>query len=219
MKLNIEVTSDFICPWCRIAEARLDGVLKTLPEDVEVEVNWLPFELNPDMPLEGMDRVTYRSRKFGSWDYSQKLDAHTEEVAAGDGVTFNYTAMKRVPNTRAAHRLIWLAGKTNLQTILIERFFRAYFQDGKDIGDHDVLADIASEAGMNRLNVKMFLAGHDGEAEVIQQEYCARRNKINSVPSFNIDGVRVSGAVSAEILNQHINDVINNQPKTEVKDV
>lgn len=219
MKLSIEVTSDFICPWCRIAEARLDVVLKTLPEDVEVEVNWLPFELNPDMPLEGMDRVTYRSRKFGSWDYSQKLDAHTEEAAAGDGVKFNYTAMKRVPNTRAAHRLIWLAGKTNMQTILIERLFRAYFQEGKDIGDHDVLADIASEAGMNRLNVKTFLAGHDGEAEVTQQEYCARRNKINSVPSFNIGGVRVSGAVSAEILIQHINDAINNQSKREVKDV
>ena len=219
MKLSIEVTSDFICPWCRIAEARLDVVLKTLPEDVEVEVNWLPFELNPDMPLEGMDRVTYRSRKFGSWDYSQKLDAHTEEAAAGDGVKFNYTAMKRVPNTRAAHRLIWLAGKTNMQTILIERLFRAYFQEGKDIGDHDVLADIASEAGMNRLNVKTFLAGHDGEAEVIQQEYCAQRNKINSVPSFNIGGVRVSGAVSAEILIQHINDAINNQSKREVKDV
>ncbi|WP_326469281.1 DsbA family oxidoreductase [Enterobacter wuhouensis] len=219
MKLSIEVTSDFICPWCRIAEARLDVVLKTLPEDVEVEVNWLPFELNPDMPLEGMDRVTYRSRKFGSWDYSQKLDAHTEEAAAGDDVKFNYTAMKRVPNTRAAHRLIWLAGKTNMQTILIERLFRAYFQEGKDIGDHDVLADIASEAGMNRLNVKTFLAGHDGEAEVIQQEYCARRNKINSVPSFNIGGVRVSGAVSAEILIQHINEAINNQSKREVKDV
>lgn len=218
MKLTIQVTSDFICPWCRIAEARLAEVIKALPEHVEVEVNRLPFELNPDMPTVGMDREAYRSAKFGSWRYSQQLDAHTEEIAKQDGMTFNYAAMKRVPNTLAAHRLVWLAATSNLQATVSERLFRAYFQDGKDIGDEDMLADIAAEAGMNRLKVKAFLAGHEGEAEVIQQEELARRSKINSVPAFNIGGVRISGAVSAEVLHQHIYEAINSQSKSEVKD-
>lgn len=211
MKLTIEVTSDLICPWCRIAEARLDGVLKALPEDVEVNVNWLPFELNPDMPVQGMDRMTYRSAKFGSWAYSQQLDAHTEEAAAEDGVVFNYAAIKRVPNTLAAHRLIWLAGQSKRQTTVIESLFRAYFQQGKDIGDREVLTDIAAEAGMDRQKVKAFLAGHEGEAEVVQMEDFARRSRINSVPYFNIGGTHISGAVPAEVLLQHINDAIYNE--------
>lgn len=77
MKISIKVTSDFICPWCRIADARLEKVLQSLPEDVEVEVDWLPLELNPGMPLAGMDRTAYRRAKFGSWAYSHQLDEHT----------------------------------------------------------------------------------------------------------------------------------------------
>lgn len=165
------------------------------------------------MPADGMDRVAYRSAKFGSWAYSQQLDAHTEEAASEDGLTFNYAAMKRVPNTLAAHRLMWLAGKNKMQATMSERIFRAYFQDGKDIGNHDVLADIAAESGMNRQEVKTFLMGHEGEKEVIQHESFARLSSIKSVPAFNIDGVCISGAVPAEVLKQHIYGAMNSQPK------
>lgn len=79
MKVSIKITSDFICPWCRIVDARLEKVLQSLPEDVGVEVDWLPIELNPGMPLEGMERVAYRRAKFGSWEYSHQLDEHTVE--------------------------------------------------------------------------------------------------------------------------------------------
>lgn len=204
MKVSIKVTSDFLCPWCRIADARLSQVIETLPDEVEVEVNWLPFELNPGMPFSGMDRKDYRSAKFGSWEYSQRLDAQTEQSASGDGLVFNYAAIKRVPNTLAAHRLVWSTPEGSARTKLVERLFHAYFQDGRDIGDMHVLADIAAENGMHRETTLQFLLSNAGEAEVIQLEDSARQGRINSVPSFDIAGNRITGAVSREELHRQI---------------
>ena len=217
MKVSIKVTSDFLCPWCRIADARLSKVIETLPDEVEVEVNWLPFELNPGMPFSGMDRKDYRSAKFGSWDYSQKLDAQTEQSASGDGVTFNYAAIKRVPNTLAAHRLVWFTPEGPARTKLVERLFHAYFQDGRDIGDMHILADIAAENGMHRETALQFLRSDVGEEEVIQLEDLARKRRINSVPSFDIDGNQITGAVSREELHRQIMEAHRSHQHPEVR--
>lgn len=219
MKLSINVTSDFLCPWCRIADARLSRVLASLPEDIEAEINWLPFELNPDMPATGMDRKVYRSAKFGNWEYSQKLDAQTEQAALGDGVTFNYSAIKRVPNTLSAHRLVWLTPEGNQRVSIVESLFRAYFQEGRDIGELEVLADIASENGLHREKTLHLLRSTAGEAEVIQLEDVARQRRISSVPSFEIAGIELTGAVSAEVLFRTIVEAYNNRLHPEVDHV
>lgn len=217
MKVSIKVTSDFLCPWCRIADARLSQVIETLPDEIEVEVNWLPFELNPDMPFFGMDRKDYRSAKFGSWEYSQRLDAQTEQSASGDGLVFNYAAIKRVPNTLAAHRLVWFTPEGSARTKLVERLFHAYFQDGRDIGDMHILADIAAENGMHREATLQFLLSNAGKAEVIQLEDLARQGRINSVPSFDIAGNQITGAVSREELHRQIMEAHRRHQHPEVR--
>ncbi|WP_297200047.1 DsbA family oxidoreductase [uncultured Pluralibacter sp.] len=204
MKISISVTSDFICPWCRIAEARLEKVLRMLPSGVVVDVDWKPFELNPDMPAEGVDRRTYRSTKFGSWEYSLRLDQHTVDAGRADNVIFNYSAIQRVPNTFASHRLISLAAPGVEKTRLVKRIFQAYFEEGLDIGNVHILSGLAEECGMNREDVLKFLSGHSGVENLRQQEARARLDGINSVPFFDIAGTRVSGAVGADLLYQHI---------------
>jgi hypothetical protein len=108
MQIHIDVTSDFICPWCYIGEKRLTQAIASLPVGIDVQLHWLPFELNPDMPTEGMDRRACRSRKFGSWERSQAMDAQTVLSGKGDGATFAYDAITRTPNTFLAHRVSWL---------------------------------------------------------------------------------------------------------------
>ena len=215
MKISIKVTSDFICPWCRIADARLEKVLQTLPEDVEVEVDWLPLELNPGMPLAGMDRTAYRRAKFGSWAYSHQLDEHTVEKGKTDDVTFNYPAIQRVPNTFAAHRLTLFAGAGPARSLLVKRLFQAYFEEGRDIGDLDVLAEVAGECGMDKEAAHNYLLSTAGEAEVIQLEDLARQGDINSVPTLDIAGIRLTGAVPVDQLRYYIMDAYRNPIKTE----
>ena len=206
MKVSIKVTSDFICPWCRIADARLEKVLQALPDDVEVEVDWLPVELNPGMPLDGIDRIAYRQAKFGSWEYSHQLDEHTIEKGKSDDVTFNYPAIQRVPNTFAAHRLTLFAPAGTARSLLVKRLFQAYFEEGRDIGNLDVLADVAGDCGMDREAARLYLLSTAGEAEVIQLEDLARQGDINSVPTFDIAGIRLTGAVSVDQLRYYIMD-------------
>lgn len=206
MKVSIKVTSDFICPWCRIADARLEKARQSLPEDVAVEVDWLPIELNPGMPREGMDRVAYRRAKFGSWEYSHQLDEHTVEKGKTDDVTFNYPAIQRVPNTFAAHRLTLFAPTGMARSLLVKRLFQAYFEEGRDIGDPEVLAEVAGECGIDKEAARHYLFSTAGEVEVIQLEDLARQGDINSVPTFDIAGIRLTGAVPADQLRYYIMD-------------
>ena len=106
--LSLEVISDAICPWCWVAKHRLDRAIAALGPETAVQVTWRPFELNPDMPKDGLDRRAYRSHKFGSWERSQALDGHVAEAARSDGLVFRHELIGRTPNTRDAHRLIWV---------------------------------------------------------------------------------------------------------------
>ena len=115
-----------------------------------MDVKWLPFELNADMPKGGLDRKKYRSAKFGSWEHSQRLDAHVTEAGKAAGLDFHHERMERTPNTFDAHRLIWLAEKEGVQNAVVEGLFAGYFTNGRDVGDHDVLAQIAAGAGLDR---------------------------------------------------------------------
>src|SRR6202795_3730595 len=159
--LAIEVISDAICPWCWVAKRRLDRALEALAPDITASVTWRPFELNPGMPKAGGDRHRDRSAKFGSWQRSQALDAQVAAAGRSDGLVFNHDKMERTPNTVDAHRLIRLAGQQGKQDVVVEGLFAAYFSEGRDVGDANVLADVGASAGLNRAKVLAMLASDE----------------------------------------------------------
>ncbi|CAN0585191.1 unnamed protein product, partial [Ectocarpus sp. 12 AP-2014] len=145
--IKLDILSDPICPWCYIGKARLDQALAQVPDHPFV-IEWHPFQLNPDMPSEGMDRRTYLETKFGGQDGAAKAYAPIVEHAADSGLSINFDAMQRTPNTLDAHRLIHWAGIERAQLKVVDALFQSYFVDGRDIGNHDVLSDIADASGM-----------------------------------------------------------------------
>lgn len=187
----LEVVSDVVCPWCYIGKRRLEKALMLLGPAVAVKVRWRPFELNPDMPPEGMDRAAYCERKFGSLELARELYANCAANATGEGLPMAPERIVRMPNTRPAHRLIWLAERHDVQNALVDALFAAYFFEGRDIGDPDVLADAAVAAGLDRLAVRAFLASGDGEAAVYAEEHAAQRLGIDGVPAFVMNGRRL----------------------------
>jgi predicted DsbA family dithiol-disulfide isomerase len=199
--LMVEIVSDAICPWCFVAKRNFEAAVAKLPEGVKMSVRWLPFELNPDMPVEGNDRRAYRSAKFGSWAHSLELDAQVSAAAARAGISVRHDLMQRTPNTFKAHRLIWLAGQEGVQDAVVEALFGAYFVEGRDVGDVNVLVDIAAGADIARDRAQAFFAGKQGVAEVSGSVLAARRRGISGVPTFMINGTTAfSGAQRPELM-------------------
>ena len=204
MQIQINVTSDFICPWCYIGEKRLARAIAHLPPGIDVRLQWLPFELNPDMPPGGMDRRTYLSRKFGSWERVQAMQAEIVRAGRDDGATFDYEAIKRTPNTFLAHRVSWLAQREGRQRDFVEAALQAYFTHGRDIGSKTVLAEIAGGVGLDRDGVEAFLSSDEGVESVRALERTALEGGIEGVPYFDIDGTVIVGAQPAETILQTI---------------
>jgi predicted DsbA family dithiol-disulfide isomerase len=199
--LAIEVISDAICPWCWVAKRRLESAIKALAPDVKASVTWRPFELNPGMPKAGLDRRAYRSAKFGSWQRSQALDAQVAAAGRSDGLAFNHDKMERTPNTIDAHRLIWLAGQQGKEDAVVEGLFAAYFNEGRDVGDQAVLADVGASAGLDHARILAMLASHEGLAEVRSELRRAVSLGVSGVPTVLLDGVRLfSSAIRAELM-------------------
>ncbi len=198
---ELSVVSDAICPWCYVGKRRLEQAFALMEGTPRPRVTWRPFELNPQMPKTGIDRREYRMRKFGSWERSLQLDAQLTEVGKSVGIAFRYDLMKRTPNTFDAHRLIWLAGQIGVQDAMVETLFRAYFSEGRNIGDANVLAELAAIAGIERPRAEALLAGTDGSAEVAGEEEVAMRTGLSGVPTFVLDGrVLFSGAQPPEAI-------------------
>jgi predicted DsbA family dithiol-disulfide isomerase len=197
---RLDVISDAICPWCFIGKRQMERALGQVG-DLRFAVAWRPFQLNPDMPAEGVDRAAYRAAKFGSAERSAELDARVAEAGAAVGIAFRFDRMARTPNTVNAHRVIRLAGEAGHQDAVVEALFRAYFLEGMDIGDTDVLAEVASGAGMDGAAVRRHLAGEDGAAEVREEDAAARRAGLSGVPTFALDGhVLFSGAIASDVM-------------------
>jgi predicted DsbA family dithiol-disulfide isomerase len=192
------VFSDVICPWCYLGKRRLEQALAALALSEAVTVQWLPFELNPDMPPEGMPRAEYRARKFGA-ARAAELDAHMEALGQDEGVAFAFDRMERTPSTRRAHMLIAHAGQRGQGEAVVEALFRTYFEEGRDIGELAVLREIARSGGLNETEVTAALDDPDLEAEVVALERRAAEIGIGGVPFFVLeDGRAVSGAQSSE---------------------
>jgi predicted DsbA family dithiol-disulfide isomerase len=200
--LRIDIVSDAICPWCYIGKRQLERALTTLAQEgLHFSVHWNPFQLNPDMPKEGRDRAAYRAPKFGDPERVREMDARVTGAAANVGLAFRLDLIRRTPNTLDAHRLIWLAGREGVQDAVMEAVFIAYFTQGRDIGDHDVLADCAALGGMDRASAADFLSGDVAAQEMLAADRAAREAGVNGVPSFFLDGYSLySGAMPAETM-------------------
>ena len=210
---NLMVFIDVICPWCHVGKRRLEKALALTGANSRLLVHWLPFELNPDMPKEGMERREYRIRKFGSWERSQAMDAQLAALGAQEGLEFRYDLITRTPNTFDAHRLIALAHHRARQDVIVEALFRAYFGEGCDIGNSDVLADIAASTGMDRARVVAFLKSDEATAEVRYNEDAARRAGMSGVPAFILDGrALLVGAHPSEVIASALRDALGLAP-------
>jgi predicted DsbA family dithiol-disulfide isomerase len=188
-RIRIEVASDVICPWCYIGKRRLEKALRLLGDEIEVEIDWLPFQLNPGMPAEGLARAEYRRAKFGSLERGRELDARVAREGEGEGIHFAFDRMQRTPSTVQAHRLIDLAQRQGKGAPIVDALFRAYFEEARDIGDAAVLASLAAEHGVS---------GWPGEADaarVAGLEESVRDLGITAVPTFLFD--RRSGIAGA----------------------
>ena len=208
MTLTIEITSDFICPWCLVVDKRLNRAIEQLKAPVKIKRLWYPFELNPTMPEAGMNRKTYRSNKFGSWAYSQTLDAQTMQAAINDDIEFRYDLMQITPNTLKAHRLSWLAAQHGKATEMVERILNAYFTQGHDITDVETLVKLAVEVGLEG-DIKGFLNSHKGVEEVKALEAQAASRNIRGVPSIKIGTETIVGAQSVEVFLAALETAVN----------
>ena len=201
---RIDVISDAICPWCYIGKRHLERALALLDKQgLHFTVAWHPFQLNPDMPREGVERAQYRLAKFGSAERSRQLDERITETAATVGLEFHLDRLTRTPNTLDAHRLIRLAGQRGVQDGVVEALFEGYFCDGADIGNAEVLTRLGVEGGLERDDIAAMLSSDAGLKEVSAADRMARNAGIQGVPSFALQGhVLFSGAVPADEMAQ-----------------
>jgi len=198
--MYIDIYSDVICPWCYVGKRRLERALSELKDMVKVEVTWRPFQLNPTMPLDGMDRIVYLKAKFGSLEAFGQMEEQLLAAGMDEQIPFAFEKIQRTPNTFAAHRLVWYATQQGKQDAAVESLFRGYFTEGADIGSIPVLGQLAGRAGLDVAAVESFLHSDDGAAEVKAEEAVGRRLGIRGVPYFVLNsGIAISGAQPPDI--------------------
>ncbi|MCP8940736.1 DsbA family oxidoreductase [Alsobacter sp. SYSU M60028] len=199
-RIVVDVVSDVVCPWCFVGKRRLGQALASRP-DLAVAVRWRPFQLDGTIPPGGLDRQDYMRGKFGSLDRVASVHRRLEEIGATEGIPFRFDAIERSPNTLDAHRLIRAAQEAGVGEAVVEALFKAYFVEGRDIGDHAVLAEIAGQAGLDRDQAAALLASDALSDSVAQEIDAAQRIGVTGVPFFIFNGkYAVSGAESPDVL-------------------
>ena len=205
--IKLDIISDPICPWCFIGKANLDRALEAAG-DHPFTVEWHPFQLNPDMPREGMDRRAYLEAKFGGKEGAVRAYAPVVEAAEKAGLKINFEGIARTPNTLDAHHLIHWAGLEGRQTPMVAALFKAYFQEGRDIGDATVLADIAEALEMDRAMTLRLLAGDADTDDIRARDAHARERGVTGVPCFIVAGQHaLPGAQPPELWAQVIREI------------
>ena len=185
--MRIDIYSDTVCPWCFLGKRRFDLAVATRPQ-YEPRVFWRPFELNPDVPVEGVDRETFMAAKMPDQARLAEAHAELERQGVGSGIRFRFDLINRVPNSRRSHLLIAHAARYGLQSAVKDRIMRAYFEEGCDIGDPDELLRLGAEAGLGiaeARNAIILRAGQDG---VVAAERHAAVLGITGVPTYIFDG-------------------------------
>jgi len=196
--MRIDIYSDIVCPWCYVGKRRLERALTSVGSDIHVI--WRPFQLNPTMPSDGMDRTTYLKAKFGSLEVFGRMEEQLLAAGTDEQIPFAFEKIQLTPNTFSAHRLVWHAAQQGKQDEVVENLFRAYFLEGNNIGDLKILTHVAAEAGLDRTETESFLASDKGAAEVKGEEAVGRRLGIRGVPYFILNGtISISGAQPPDI--------------------
>jgi predicted DsbA family dithiol-disulfide isomerase len=191
--MKIEIASDVVCPWCYIGKRRLEKALKLVDGEFDVSIRWLPFQLNPGLPPEGIPRAEYRKAKFGSLERSKQLDARVIAEGKSEGIDFAFDRIERQPNTTQAHRLIALAQENGLGNEVVNALFKAHFEEARYIGDPRVLLEIATQCGVE--------GWPDKASDVSKLEEEVRELGISAVPTFIFERkLGVSGAYPPEQL-------------------
>lgn len=202
--LSIDIISDVVCPWCFIGKRRIEAALALYrqqhPDRPEPEVRWWPYQLNPDMPAEGVDRSAYLKGKFGSANVGE-IYARVTSAGAEVGIPFAFDKMVRQPNTLAAHSLIALAGLHGVQEAMQEALFSAYFVKAANLTQEETLVQIAVGAGLKEADVRAHLADPEARIQTAREDARARELGVEGVPFFIFNHkVAVSGAQPAEVL-------------------
>ncbi|WP_417278288.1 DsbA family oxidoreductase [Celeribacter sp.] len=197
--ITLDIFHDPICPWCYIGKTRLDRALEARP-DHPFAIQWHPFQLNPTMPKEGLDRLTYLEMKFHGTEGAMKAYRPVIDILHKEMPQVDLGKIKRTPNTLDAHRLVHWAGIDGRQTAAVSALFRAYFKEGRDIGSHDVLAEIAGEIEMDPDAIARLLDTDADVEEIAARDSHARERGIKAVPTFIIDNLHaVEGAQPTEL--------------------
>jgi len=205
--VKLDIISDPICPWCYIGKTRLDEALTQHP-DHPFTIEWHPFQLNPDMPEGGMDRRAYLEGKFGGKEGAVRAYAPVVQAAEEAGLKIDFEGMQRTPNTIDAHRLIHWAGIEGRQTAAVSALFKAYFENARDIGDPEVLADIADSIEMDAGVVSKLLASDADIEDIRKRDVHSREMGISSVPTFIVAGQHaVPGAQPADLWAKVIGEI------------
>lgn len=195
---QIDIFSDVICPWCFIGKRRLERALKIRPLS-DLKIQWRAFQLNPEMPPEGMPRKAYLENKFGGPERAQQIYDNIRRMGDGEGIDFQFEKIERTPNTVLAHRAINLATTKEAADALVENLFNAYFIEGVDIGDLDNLVALAEASEMDGDETREWLEGKGGVTDVMAETRFAYENGINGVPCFIFNRqYAVSGAQEPE---------------------
>lgn len=203
MSLTVDVISDVVCPWCYVGKVKLETAVKLFKEAnpgvEEPQVRWHPFQLNPDLDLAGIDRADYVRKKFG--DRATSVYDRVKGVGSEVGIEFAFDKIKRQPNTRKAHSLIAACEGSDLQAKMVQTLFDAYFIQARDLTDDEVLAQLASDVGLDAKTTKDALYSPDAFRRIQQADTQAREMGVEGVPFFVFNGkLAVSGAQAPETL-------------------
>ncbi len=198
--MHLDVYIDTVCPWCLIGKRRLERALAS-DAGQDIAVRWRAFQLNPEMPGEGMDRRLYLEMKFGGAANAERVYGQVREAGESEDIPFAFDAIGRTPNTIDSHRLIRFAGGRGRQDETVEALFDAYFLRGKDIGDREVLSALAAAAGLDAEEARVFLESDLEDQAVREEDAAARRAGQQGVPTFIVNGrYTLSGAHLPEVL-------------------
>ncbi len=208
--IRLDIISDVVCPWCYVGKSYLDRALEARAGH-PFAIEWHPFQLNPDMPRGGMDRRAYLEAKFGGKDGALRAYLPLVQHAEAAGVALNHDLIGTVPNSLDAHRLIHWAGLEGRQTPMVSALFRAYWSEGRDIGDSNVLADIAGAVGLDRAMIERLLQGEADRDMIRDRDRHARAHGVSGVPTFIIANRHaVQGAQSTDAWLKIIDELIEN---------
>ncbi len=205
--MRIDVYADIACPWCYIGERRLEAAIQQRP-DVEIVRHWRPFQLQPDLPAQGIPWNEFVPQKFGSIERATQMFAQVARAGKPDDIDFRFDRVATAANTGDAHRLILYAGEQNREWEMAEALFRAYFTEGRDLNSIDTLVEIATSVGIAEDNVRRLFATTMYSSEVEGSQELAGQLGVQGVPFFVIDErYGLSGAQPVEVLLQAIDQV------------